>query len=63
MLLPVRHDPSGKYLVWVLPPRARAEIGFGYSSLAEAEEEAEKLKRTGYKILRIGQIKLPKPNS
>jgi hypothetical protein len=43
--------------------RSNGQIGLGYSSLAEAEAEAVKLKRTGYKILRIKPITLPKPNS
>jgi hypothetical protein len=56
-------DPSAKHMVWAVPPGARAEVGFGYSSLAEAEMEAKKLKRMGYKVLRIRPIALPKPNS
>ena len=56
-------DPSAKHMVWAVPPGARAEVGFGYSSLAEAEMEAEKLKHMGYKVLRIRPISLPKPNS
>jgi hypothetical protein len=63
MLSLMMQDPSAKHMVWALPPGARAEIGFGYSSLPEAEMEAEKLKRVGYKILRIRPIALPKPNS
>lgn len=56
-------DPSAKHMIWALPPGARAEIGFGYSSLPEAQMEAEKLKRAGYKVLRFRPIALPKPNS
>lgn len=56
-------DPSAKHMVWAFPPGARAEMGFGYSSLPEAEMEAEKLKRIGYKVLRIRPMALPKPNS
>lgn len=63
MLPPMRQDPSGKHMVWVLPPGARTELGLGYSSVSEAEMEAEKLKRTGYKILRIRPMVLPKPNA
>jgi hypothetical protein len=55
-------DPSAKHMVWALPPGARAEMGFGYSSLPEAQMEAENLKRMGYKVVRIGPITLPKPN-
>jgi hypothetical protein len=51
-------------MVWaLLLGEARAEIGFGYSSLPETQIEAEKSKRMGYKILRIKPIALPKPNS
>ena len=55
-------DPSAKHMVWAIPPDAKAEIGFGFSSLLEAEMEAEKMKRAGYKIVRIKPINLPKPN-
>jgi len=53
----------GKHMVWTLNPRTQAEIGIGYSSLAEAEAEAVKLEQGGYKILRITPTTLPKPNS
>jgi hypothetical protein len=55
-------DVLGKHMVWARAPGATAPIGLGYSSRTEAEAEAEKLKRTGYKILRIKPITLPKPN-
>ncbi len=56
-------DTSGKHMVWTRAPGATAEVGLGYSSLTEAEAEAAKLASRGYKILRIGPITLPKPNS
>jgi hypothetical protein len=55
-------DVSGKHMVWAIAPGATAAIGIGYPSRAEAEAEAEKLRRTGYKILRIKPMTLPKPN-
>ena len=62
----VSHDAGSfcQAMVWaLLLGEARAEIGFGYSSLPEAQIEAEKLKRMGYKVLSIKPIALPKPNS
>ncbi|SKA38262.1 hypothetical protein SAMN02745126_06032 [Enhydrobacter aerosaccus] len=56
-------DTSGKHMVWAKGPDAGAEIGLGYSSLTEAQAEAEKLEQRGYTILRISPITLPKPNS
>jgi hypothetical protein len=56
-------DASGKHMIWARAPGTTAEVGIGYSSLAEAMAEAENLKRIGYKILRIKPITLPKPNS
>ena len=53
----------GKHMVWTVAPGATTEVGLGYSSLAEAEAEAEKLGQRGYKILRIVPTSLPKPNS
>jgi hypothetical protein len=53
----------GKHMVWTIAPGATTEVGLGYSSLAEAEAEAEKLSQRGYKVLRIAPTTLPKPNS
>lgn len=55
-------DVFGKHMVWAIAPGAIAGIGLGYSSRKEAEAEAEKLKRAGYKILRIKPMTLPTPN-
>ena len=62
MLFSMTKNPSAKHMVWALPLGARAESGFGYSSLPEAQMEAEKLKRMGYKVVRIRPMALPKPN-
>ena len=59
----MKQDPSAKHMVWAVPPGGGAEVGFGFSSLADAGMEAAKLKRMGYKVLRIRPIALPKPNS
>ena len=56
-------EAFGKHMVWTVDPRTQAEIGIGYSSLAEAQAEAVKLENVGYKILRIAPTSLPKPNS
>ncbi|MGD9879615.1 MAG: hypothetical protein AB7F22_10805 [Reyranella sp.] len=53
----------GKHMVWTVAPGGTAEVGLGYSSLAEAQAEAVKLGERGYKILRIVPTALPKPNS
>jgi hypothetical protein len=53
----------GKHMVWTEHPTTKAQIGIGYSSLAEAEHEAVKLGEAGYKILRITPTTLPKPNA
>ena len=57
-------EAFGKHMVWTRNLRTQAEIGIGYSSLAEAEAEAIKLEQGGgYKILRITPTTLPKPNA
>lgn len=56
-------ESFGKHMVWTIDPRTQAEIGIGYSSLAEAQAEAVKLENVGYRILRITPTTLPKPNS
>lgn len=53
----------GKHMVWTEHPTTKAQLGIGYSSLAEAEHEAIELEQAGYKILRISPTTLPKPNS
>jgi hypothetical protein len=57
------NDTFGKHMVWTVDPRTNSEVGIGYSSFAEAQAEAVKLERVGYKILRIVPTTLPKPNS
>jgi hypothetical protein len=57
------NEVFGKHMVWTVDPRTQAEIGIGYSTLAEAQAEAVKLENVGYKILRITPTSLPKPNS
>lgn len=59
----MEHKVFGKHMVWTLAPGATTEVGLGFSSLVEAEAEAEKLGQRGYKILRIVPTTLPKPNS
>lgn len=56
-------DTSGKHMVWARIPDSASEVGVGYSSLSEAQAEAEKLEQRGYTILRIAPITLPKPNA
>ena len=56
-------EAFGKHMVWTVNPHTQAEIGIGYSRLAEAQAEAVKLENVGYKILRILPTSLPKPNS
>lgn len=56
------NDTVGKHMVWTQNPTGGARIGFGYSTLKEAQIQAEALERSGYKILEILPIKLPTPN-
>ena len=42
-----------KYMVWLLAPRAKTEVGLSYSTLAEAVAEAEMLELSGYRLIRI----------
>ena len=47
------NNADSKYMVSLLAPGAKTEVGLGCSTLAEAVAEAEKLERTGYRLLRI----------
>lgn len=55
-------EAIGKHMVWTKNPTTGNRIGFGYSTLKEAREQAIALERAGYEILEILPTSLPVPN-
>jgi hypothetical protein len=56
------NDTVGKHMVWTQNPTNGNRMGFGYSTLKEAQVQAIVLENQGYKILEILPTKLPVPN-
>lgn len=56
------NDTVGKHMVWTRNPTTGNRIGFGYSTLKEAKDQAIALERAGYEILEILPTSLPVPN-
>jgi hypothetical protein len=58
----MQKEAIGKHMVWTKNPTTGNRIGFGYSTLKEAQGQAIALERAGYEILEILPTSLPVPN-